>query len=351
MILSFLDKDFKGLQSNASLVIDVSSYSLIRRGVDLDELSCTCEPFTENIQPTFIVVKNDIGNYIYSCLAGIPELTAENKTKITGSDLKTMFKSDVVLNFANLSQSTVNTLFYYVFNQWARQVNQNYFICQLSFDDDVGTIPLSDLTVGDEQGVYDVWEDIFAPFLKFYNLFMTSEMDIVNKMIVFRVGKSMTKNMNIKLWEFGIYDYGKWVADVNETQGAVLDKTANRITMTDYKWILTSQNAITTNADNRDIFPVKRRVILKETDNTGDVVSLLAEASKEALQTLCESLFNENIELSGINADFNTKFSIYVRRGDKTPYKELPCGELHYDASGLVKVQAGYRFTGLQFIE
>ena len=56
MIVSFYDEKFNGLQNNASLVVDAASYSLIRRAVDLDELKCTCEAFTESIQPTFVVV-------------------------------------------------------------------------------------------------------------------------------------------------------------------------------------------------------------------------------------------------------------------------------------------------------
>ena len=87
MIVSFYDENFKGLQDNASLVVDNGSYSLIRRAVDLDELKCTCEAFRENIQPTFVVVKNDRGNYVYGALAGIPQLTEDNKTKITASDI------------------------------------------------------------------------------------------------------------------------------------------------------------------------------------------------------------------------------------------------------------------------
>ena len=87
MIVSFYDKDFKGTKNNASLVVDNASYSLTRRAVDLDDMKCTCEAFTEDMQPTFVVVKNDRGNYLYGALAGVPQLTEDNQTKVTGSDL------------------------------------------------------------------------------------------------------------------------------------------------------------------------------------------------------------------------------------------------------------------------
>ena len=176
---------------------------------------------------------------------------------------------------------------------------------------------------------------------------MTSRIDLIDKKVIFTIRKSMLNDLNIKLWEQGIYDYGKKIADINECQGYVLLKGENEVYTAGYKWILTSQNAITTNASLRDIFPVKRRLIIKETEDGTKVSELLNEANREALELLCESLYKENITLS-VNGDFETKFNIYVKRGGGL-YKSLPCGELHYDANGLKQLQIGYRFTGLQF--
>lgn len=344
MIVSFYDRNFKGLQDNASLVIDSNSYSLIRRGVELDELKCTCEPFTEDIQPTFLVVKNDKGNYVYGCLAGIPTLTAENKTVITGSDLKSMFNSDVIVGLQGVT--SVNEFLGLVFDTWDAQVNRG-FACELQYKDNVGVINFESLyPVSD--GKYNVWTDIFAPYLRYYGLYMTSRVDLVEKKVRFTIGKSMHRDLNIKLWEHGQRDYGKWIADVNECQGYVLNTATGNYTA-GYRWILTSNNAITTNVAYRDIYPVKRKIVLKETDDISKITQLLNEANQEALKLLCDSMFNEDITLSNINADFETKFNIYVRRGQGL-YKSLPCGELHYDVNGLKKVVIGYRFTGLQFL-
>ena len=52
MIISFYNKDFVGLQNNASLLIDKNSYRLIKRPIELNDFSCICEAFTEDIQPT-----------------------------------------------------------------------------------------------------------------------------------------------------------------------------------------------------------------------------------------------------------------------------------------------------------
>lgn len=349
MIVSFYDKNFKGLQNNASLAVDCQSYSLVKRGVDFDSLSCRCEPFTENIQPTFLIVKNDRGNYVYGCLAGIPTLNALSQTEIVGSDLKTMLKSDVVFNLS-LSFLDVNSYLNAVFNEWKTQVNQGAFSVGFVFSEKVDTIAFENLKPqGEKPAVYNAWEDLIAPYLKYYGLFMTSEIDLIHKAVVFTVGKAMCNPKNVKLWEIGIKNYGKWVADVNETQCIVYNAATAKVVAQGYRWILTSQNAITTSAANRDIFPIKRKLVWKETNDTQEVSALLATGNQEALEELTKSMFNENLELSGMEADFETRFELYVRRGEEK-YKSLPCGELHYNASGLVKVQAGYRFTGIQFL-
>lgn len=349
MIISFYDRQFKGLQDNASLVIDNNSYSLIKRGVELDELKCDCEPFVESIQPTFLIVKNDRGNYVYGCLAGIPELTADNKTKINGTDIKTMLRSDVLLDFD--TQTTVDGLLTYVFGEWNTQVNQSSFTCELKFKEYTPSpfpIALTNLTHTGQKGLYNAWDDIFAPYLKYYGLYMTTKIDLINNKVIFTVGKSMLTDINVKLWEHGVRNYGKWVASVNECQGYVYNTTTETYTA-GFQWILTSQNAVTTNTANRDIYPIKRKVIVKETDDATKATELLNEANQEALELLCDSLYRENIELTNINADFETKFNVVVRRGESV-YKSLPCGELRYDAHGVKSVQVGYRFTGLQFL-
>lgn len=355
MIVSFYDEKFNGLQNNASLVADSASYSLTRRAVDLDELKCTCEAFTENIQPTFVVVKNDRGNYVYGALAGVPQLTQNNQTKITASDLKTMLKADVLLD---LSQefSDVNDFLIHVFSKWNEQVTQGSFACELAFNDNVGTVAFDFLTPAAETwAVYDAWEDIFAPYLKYYGLFMAAELDLVAKKVIFRIGRSMYRDVAVKLWEWGIYDYGKWVADVNETQGYVLN-TATKTLTAGTRWILTSQNAITNDPANRDIYPIKRRVTVKETEDADEVNSLKTEADTEALKELVESMFQENIEIEGLldrdedpRVSMESRFNVVVHRGEAV-YKSLPCGELQYDAEGLKKVQIGFRTTGISFI-
>ena len=339
MIVSFYDKNFKGLQNNASLVVDRDSYELIKRPVEMNDLSCKCEPFTENIQPTFLVVSDDLGRYVYGCLAGIPLLNDSNQTEINGTDLKSMLSSDVLLEKSSFA--SVNDVISFIFNEWNSQVNQNSFNCQLVFNDNVGTVPLTDLIPSYVKDVYNAWDEIQS-CLKYYNLFIETDIDLVNKTVFFRIGRTMYRQLNIKLWEYGVKNYGKWVADVNECQGIYHPRDSVEWT-SGYKWILTSQNKITIEEGNRDIYPIKRKIVVSDKS--------LDEANKEALSTLLDSLYNENIEISTMNVEptFETRFEVYVNKGE-TKYKDLPCGELHYDASGLCKFQIGYRYAGVEFI-
>ena len=99
-----------------------------------------------------------------------------------------------------------------------------------------------------------------------------------------------------------------------------------------------------------------RRITIKETENAEDVESLLSEANTEALKELADAMYQENIEIEGLLprdekpiVSLESRFNVVVHRGE-TVYKSLPCGELQYDASGLKKVQIGFRTTGITFI-
>ncbi len=338
MILSFYDKNFKGLQNNASLVVDNSSYKLVKKPIELNELSCVCEAFTEDIQPTFLIIKDDIGGYVYGSLAGVPELNKENKTEVNGTDLKTMLSSDVIIKPS--TYSLVKDYLTYLFNEWNSQVMQGTITCELIIKDNANSVAIKNLVPTTDKRVVNGLEEMQS-YLKYYGLYLDTKIDLINKKVQFIVGKTMFRNLNVKLWEYGIRNYGKWVADVNECQGYYVNESG---TWTQgIKWILTSKNAVTSTQSNRDIFPIKRKVVTNEES--------IAKADIESLTTLLDSLYNENIELEATNLkpDFETNFAIYLKHGQEK-YKDLPCGYLQYNASGLVKFQIGYRYTDIKFI-
>lgn len=342
MIATFYDKNFLGMQNNASLIIDDASYSLVKRGIDFDTLTCTCEAFTENIHPTFIVIKNNIGNYVYGAFAGIPELTTENKTTVNASDLKTIFNNDIFITFKETT-ARVKDMFSLVFNAFVEQISG--IPMALEFEENVDFGNLTDLKPSAGLNVYVAWE-VLSAYMKFYNLFIESRLDLINKKIVFKLCKAMTIEKNIKLWEYGVKNYGKWLASVNECQGYVmLNSEINKVGK---RWMLLSNNAITNDESLRDMYPVKRKIFIKSTEKADEVSKLYNEVEEEALTALADAMYNENLELTITDASFKDKCMVYHRRG--AFYKALPVGELHYNSNGLYKIQIGYRFTGLEFI-
>lgn len=351
MIISFYNKDFEALQNNASLLIDRNNFNLVKRPVELNDFTCSCEAFTENIQPTFIVVKDDIGRSrkpLYASLAGVPILNKNNQTEINGTDLKTLFSSDVILQYKK-EIITVGQVFDYILSEWNKQVNRDSIKCVFNYLDDVENIILTDLTPSATKEVYNALDEI-QTYLKYYGLYIDSTIDLKDKQVVFTIGQMMkeSKVQNIKLWEYGIRNYGKWLADVNETQG--YDSELND----GIKWILTKDNEITIEEAKRDLYPIKRRIFVNDD---------ITEANKEALAELLNARYNEDLEIStqNIQSDFETTFAIYVSKGEGL-YKKLPCGELKYNSKSytydkdlniVVKpyaVKIGFRYIGVDFI-
>lgn len=346
MIASFYDNNFRKLQNNALLTVDKKTYRLIKRPVEFNELTCKCQAFTEDIQPTFVIVGDGVGDYVYGCLAGVPLLNSDNQTEINGTDLKKMLDSDIIVDTNDIDNNETGSVSYaiqFLFDNWLAQDNQNTFTCELEFIS--VTKQETDFKLTDyKSGVYNALEEI-QKFLRFYNLYLDTRIDVVNKKIKFIVGNTMQNLLNVKLWEYGIKDYGKIVADINEAQGYYAPDENDPSNWTaGYKWILTSDNSITTDTTRRDIYPIIRRVVTSSKD--------LYDANRLALEKLLDTQYNEDIDLQAdkLKPDLSTRFDVYVREGG-TKYKELPCGELQYNANNeLVRFKIGYRYTTVNFI-
>lgn len=376
MIASFYDKNFIGVDNNASLKIDKDSYKLIKRPVEFNELTCTCEAFSQDIQPTFLVVRdNDKGRYVYGGLAGVPTVNKENKTEINATDLRSILSSDIVLDYSQAMDwgdaSKVQSVIAIFFKCWDEQVNQGTFNCELwtvgadgkpwtnddrllfksgdryvSYPTSPDAVQITDYKFEENytDGVYNAYDEI-KKFLRYYDLYMDAQIDIINKKIKFIIGHTAQNQMNIKLWEYGIKNYGKVTTDVNEAQGYyAVDEKDTSTWVAGNKWILLANGNITNTVANRNLYPIKRRVFM----NTES----LYDAEREALETLLDVKYNEDIELSAdkLKPDLSTRFDVYIERGQGL-YKSLPCGELQYDANNeLVRFKIGYRYTTVNFI-
>lgn len=343
MIAVFYDKDFTALQNNASL--NVGKYEIVKRAVDFDDFSLTSEAFVENVNPCFVVMRNDLGKYVYGGFAGVPTLNAENQTELQASDLKTLFNNEILMQFGTYTY--LDDMLSELFTAFNTQVLQGSFTIEIDMTD-IGDIELDgDLIPTTELKVYNVWNDILVKYLKYYDCYIISEIDIPNEKIKYSIKKTGKYNVPLHLYDFGIYNYGKWVASLNEAQGVV----ANEGTLTyGKKFILLADGSITSTEANRDLYPIKKTWILKETDDSTQVTALVNEANMEALERIVENRYNESIEFNTNNieryetAGFDTNFNVYVKRGEL--YKTIPLGEIHISMKNGIeerKLVVGYK--------
>lgn len=346
MIVSFYDKNLISIAGNSSLMVAKDSYSLIKRPVEMNSLTCTCEAINGDVQPVFLVIMDDRGRgseIIYGCLAGVPILDNKKQTQINGTDLKSVLSSDIYFEPYG-SYEFVNHYLAHVFLTWKEQVNQDTLPVRLEMN--AADKPFTNLIPANGKVVINAYDEL-ANYLKAYDMYLDTRIDLVNKEIIFTIGDIMTDAVDVKLWEYGVNNYGKWVADINEAQGYYHNDSTDEW-QAGIKWILTSDNKITATESNRDIFPVKKTIVTS-TDS-------IEAANEDSLTALLDSLYNENIEIQADEnlrerASFKSKFAVWMQRGAKGyKYKDLPCGELRYDEYGLTEIQIGYRYSGLDFI-
>ena len=342
MIITFYDKNFNALQDNASL--NVGQWNLTRRAVDFDDFTATSEPFLENINPTFIVLKDNYGRYRYGAFAGIPELTKDNQTSLQASDLKTIFNNDIVAAFGTYSY--VKDYFEDVFSYFDAQCVQGSFTIDYDIDALAGMDMLS-LKPETVLKSYNVWEELIVPYLKYYDCFIETKLNVKQKKIIFTIKRCNNKTIPLRLWEFNIRNYGKYITSINEAQGAVIRVWSGGTKTDGIKWILTSDNAITTIESNRDLYPIKRKVILKEANTAEEYTSVMNEANMEALRTLVEARYQESFTIPVDNdqryenIDFDTTFRIFAK--PSVFYKYLPLGEIIEDNTGKKTLKIGYK--------
>ena len=339
MIITFYDKDFNALQDNASL--NVGEWNLTKRAIDYDDFTATSEPFLEKINPTFVVFKDDLGRYKYGAFAGIPELTKENQTKLQASDLKTIFNNEIITSF-----STYNTLKFYfdsLLNIFNTQCVQNSFIVEFNTDA-ISSISMGDMAPTSELAVYNVWEDCIVPYLKYYDVYIESNLNIKQKKIIFTFKWCGAKLLPLRLWEYNIRNYGKYISSLNETQGAVIYD--GNITY-GFKWILKADNGITTDSSLRDLYPIKKKFVVEETEDSSEITSLLNKVNVDALKELVEARYQESFTINVdndqrySNIGFDTTFNIYSERG--VFYKALPLGEITENNKGNKTLKIGYK--------
>jgi len=360
MILTFYDKDFKPISDNSSL--NIGSWDLTNKAIDFDDFSCTSEPFLINVQPTFAVMMDDLGNYLYGCFAGVPELTIENQTKLTGSDLRTFLNNDIYCLYSNYGSKTLKDYFTDVINDFQSQINDD----SISIDFDFTKCSAENIIISSGElqpsmtsyEIKNIWNDLLIPYLEYYDMFLSARIDLVNKKIVYSFvdiggGFNNLQYLSIKIHadDYGILNLGKYSTSLNEAQAIVVSGTTS-ISESSYA-ILKKDNSIvvtSTPQNERELFPPKKKTILKTASSSSEVSGLMSEGIEEAVQALANARYNESISLVAgkdeiiNNAGLSDVVSIYMKNGNVyNKYKDLPVGSIKTGKNKDKTMTIGYK--------
>lgn len=329
MIITFYDKEFIAVKDNSSL--NVGSWSLTKKAVDYDSFTATCQKFNESINPTFVVMQDDYGQYVYGAFSGVPMINSKEQTEITASDLKTILNNEVVLSLG--SYSTVKDLLEYVLNNFKAQCVDEALAVEFNLDN-IADIEMDGVFVPDvELGKYNAW-DIVSTYITYYDIFMESKLDLVNKKIVFDFYPLQEAQDTINLETLNIRNYGKHIAPTNTARVIEIDSDAGTLTY-GREYVLLADNTITNDTSLRDLYPIKVKIFSTDLD---------------AVVELANSRYSESIEINSVSvrdALLGFKYKVYERAG--VFYKDLPAGEIMTNSSGQSTIKLGYKSDDILF--
>jgi hypothetical protein len=323
MILNFYDKNFTPLKNNASLVVE--SVKLLRNAAEFDIFSVVAAAHDASINPVFVTLEDDEGGYIYGALAGVPQITSENKTQLNASDLRTLMVGDVVLDFTDKNFGLLKDYLDYLFNVAKEDILQDLYAVDINTDD-ISTVAFKPEMLRQEKYVADLWTT-FKEALTYHECFIDSKLDLSLKKVVLSVKRTYVRDIPIVLSDYGVKNVEKKLAPVNEVQAYSEDLSAKNP-----PWILLSDNTITQDLTKRDMLPVKRKIF------TGDITT----AEVEAILELSKHKYQEVISIPYLSGNdnvfyFDATVTIYERHiynndgVNTTGYKRLPIGAIGWE--------------------
>lgn len=323
MFITLYDHNFRVISNNSSLT--VGNYLLSRRAYDLNEFSAICEPIELTATPMFATLKTNEGDRYYDMLAPLILRESDGKSKIVARDLYAVYNTECVIDFT-VQLHDVREFMQYIYNAW-----KAFDISGFNVNLDLTSVTIEDpLYQPTEKAIYNVM-DLFSKTMRFYGLYMSSEINMYTKTLDFKVRSQKENTRKIKLEEFGIFDFGKYQPEVNT---AIAMDTGLNIR---HNWYLLQNGSITTQSALRDIFPTSTRILTADDINQADfdAVGLLAENRYQ--EEIPVNIVYDYDRLSTI--DFNTSFEVYY---NGKYYKTLPIGEITDDGTKNRIIKLGY---------
>ena len=304
-----------------------------QRSYDFSSLSITGAKIDAKVNPFWISINNADGSIREMTLFGVSSTGFDDKTTIAAKDLKKIFDTEIVLDFASNSFSKLSEMLLYVWKQFSAQIDVGFPVSEFNVAG-ISDIDIVAEVQESEKKVYNTCT-LLKNEIFYYNVHLEYEIKPNLKRVRFSVEKNDIEVKDIQLSDFGIDEVEKVIGDIN-VAAVWSDDLAEKL----FTYYLYGDNSIGTSQNNPErIYPAKVKIYKNE-----DPVI----AQKEAVLDLALARFYENINInisefqSGLrfrDVNFKTSFRIYA----PDLYKILPIGEIETNQKGEKIIKLGYR--------
>lgn len=331
MFFVLYDKNLQALGKRKTY--PVQTWNLKRKMLDFDSLEITGFPVEFDVnEAMFVSLNEDSGKVVYSALSGIKSVQ-DNVTTINASDLRTIFNSEVIIDFTQTFTS-VAQLYSYLINALISQ-NDNFLgsvIHTFTIDvSDIVDVEFDSSSIVKEKAVGNVWETILG-FNAYYNLFLQVDINYINKEFILKIKRQNVNFITIKKEDFNI--------DLSQK----VSTSTNRIVCYDetfsskYVYYLLEDNSVIGQEDLENnleklVYPTKVKIVTGKT---------LDDAKTNGKKELLKNRYDEKVEL-----DLTTKLGYIFKQADFgtivdiVGYKSLPIGEIKNNSNNKNSIVLG----------
>jgi hypothetical protein len=316
-----------------------------QRAVDLDEMQVVGERIPYSVDPFFVTINDKRGHLLFSGLASTPSTDeSSNKTTVILKDYRTLWNSEILIDWSMFSGSTVSEYLNFLTTVWLSQVDLG-IACDINIDTSEVTSQLDSehipLSTGTEN--CSLSELVFQT-LTYYDLYCESFLDVQKKILTYTFKPASQYSVPLRLLDSELAGSEKSFGEFNRV--CVYTSTYEKI----QEWALTVDNTtVLLPSQEQLVYPAKNRNFIAK-DATDDALS---EAIYDAVMSLAENRYQESIDLNAdryrsivdlTTLDFGYSIDVWTDEGF---YKSLPVGEIETNSSGQYIVRLGYRVQEL----
>lgn len=235
MYFVLYDKNFKSIGKTYIL----ESWSRVQRAMDLDDIRITGEEIPYSANPFFVAINNQQGKLQFYGLASVPSIEEDQKkTSLSLKDFRTLWKSELLLDWSQWKERTLSSYLDFIFSQWIKQVDTGVpnILWDLSrlegIDWDEENLPIQSTTSS------SMMYDLVYNCLKYYNIHCDTVLDISSKSIKYVFKRSGLYKESLRTSDFGVYSIEKSFGEYN--RASVYDSSFRKL----QSLSLTSDNLI-----------------------------------------------------------------------------------------------------------